>query len=193
LASWGPQAGHQVLTGSMTVDLPWGITVAGITSFQSVGPIEPNISGVDLNSNGAIANGETGGAPLPGIGYNQLGVNVGKAALIQAVNEFNQTYAGKTTTTGVIAPIVLPANWSLPRSFNSQDIRVTKVFKLGTERAKLSLIGECFNVFNIANLGGYSYNLTSSGAGFGVPTSADPNIFGSGGPRAFQLAARFTF
>ena len=60
-ASWGPQAGHQILTGSMTVDLPWGFTIAGITGFGSVGPIEPVISGVDLNGNGAVANGETGG------------------------------------------------------------------------------------------------------------------------------------
>jgi hypothetical protein len=193
LASWGPQAGHQILTGSMTVELPWGFTIAGITSFQSVGPIEPCISGVDLNGNGAYAAGETCGSPLPGIGYNQLGINDGKGALIQAVNAFNQTYAGKTTTTGVIPTIALPSNFSLPRSFNSQDIRVTKVFKLGTERAKLSLIGECFNVFNIANLGGYSYNLGSSGAGLGVPTSASSNVFGSGGPRAFQFAGRFSF
>ena len=192
-ASVGPQAGHQILTGSMTVDLPWGFTVAGITSFQSVGPIEPFVSGVDLNGNGAYEAGEVGGSPLPGIGYNQLGVNDGKAAVIQAVNEFNQNYAGKTTTSGVIPTISLPSNWSLPRPFTSQDIRVTKVFKLGTERAKLSLIGECFNVFNIANLGGYSWNLTSNSAGFGQPTSADSNIFGSGGPRAFQFAARFTF
>ena len=70
---------------------------------------------------------------------------------------------------------------------------MTKEFKLGTERAKLSLIGECFNVFNIANLGGYSYNLGSSGAGLGVPTSASSNVFGSGGPRAFQFAGRFSF
>jgi hypothetical protein len=192
-ASWGPQAGHQLLTGSIVVSLPWGVMISGITSFQSVGPIEPSISGVDLNGNGAVEAGEAGGSPLPGIGYNQLGVNDGKQALIQAVNEFNQTYVGKTTTTGVIQPIVLPANWSLPRSFNSQDIRVTKVFNLGTERAKLSLIGECFNVFNIANLGGYSYNLTTTGAGFGVPTSAESNVFGSGGPRAFQFAAKFNF
>jgi hypothetical protein len=192
-ASVGPQAGHQILTGSMTVNLPWGILISGITSFQSVGPIEPFVSGVDLNGNGAVEAGETGGSPLPGIGYNQLGVNEGKAALIAAVNAFNQNYAGKTTTTGVIPTLVLPANFSFPRSFNSQDIRVTKVINLGTERAKLSLIGECFNVFNIANLGGYSYNLGTSGAGFGVPTSAESNVFGSGGPRAFQFAAKFNF
>ncbi len=79
---------------------------------------------------------------------------------------------------------------------------MTKVFHLGSERAKLSLIGECFNVFNISNLGGYSYNLTPAStsaaaaaatAGFGIPTSRDSNIFGSGGPRAFQFAARFSF
>ncbi|MGD0364934.1 MAG: carboxypeptidase regulatory-like domain-containing protein [Bryobacteraceae bacterium] len=184
-ASWGPQAGHQILTGSFTLDLPWGILFSGITSFQSVGPIEPFISGVDLNGNGAVEAGETGGTPLPGVGYNQLGVNEGKAALIAAVNQFNQGHPNEQ--------LALPANFSFPRSFNSQDIRLTKVINLGTERAKLSLIGECFNVFNIANLGGYSYNLGSSAAGFGVPTSADSNIFGSGGPRAFQFAAKFNF
>ena len=192
-ASWGPQAGHQILNGSMVVELPWGFTVSGITAFSSVGPIEPSISGVDLNGNGAVAAGETGGSPLPGIGYNEFGISAGKAEMIQLVNQFNQNYAGKTTTTGTIPTIALPSTWSYPRSYNSQDIRVTKVFKLGTERAKLSILGECFNIFNIANLGGYSYNLTSSGAGFGVPTSRASNIFGSGGPRAFQLAARFTF
>jgi hypothetical protein len=192
-ASVGPQAGHQILTGSIVVNLPWGIMVSGITSYASVGPIEPTISGVDLNGNGAVEAGETGGAPLPGIGYNQFGVNAGKAELIQLVNQFNQTYAGTTTTTGVVPTIALPSTWGFPRSFNSQDIRVTKVIKLGTERAKLNLIGECFNVFNIANLTGYSYNLTSNSAGFGLPTSRDSNVFGSGGPRAFQFAARFSF
>ena len=57
---------------------------SGITSFQSVGPIEPYISGVDLNGNGAVEAGETGGSPLPGIGYNQFGINAGKAELIAA-------------------------------------------------------------------------------------------------------------
>ena len=192
-ASWGPQAGHQVLNGSLVVELPWGFTISGITAFSSVGPIEPFISGVDLTGSGTVAAGETGGTPLPGIGYNEFGISAGKAEMAQLVNQFNQNYAGKTTTTGTIPTIVLPSTWGFPRSFNSQDLRVTKVFNLGTERAKLSILGECFNIFNIANLGGYSYNLTSSGGGFGVPTSRDSNIFGSGGPRAFQLAARFTF
>jgi hypothetical protein len=191
--SWGPQASHQVLTGSLVIDLPWGFQVSGITSYGSVGPIEPMISGVDLSGSGAVGAGETGGSPLPGIGYNQFGVNQGKNELIQLVNQFNQNYAGKTTTTGKIPTIALPQTWSFPRSFNSQDLRVTKAFRLGTERARLSVFGECFNIFNIANLGGYSYNLTDTGAGFGVPTTRFSNVFGSGGPRAFQAGARFTF
>jgi hypothetical protein len=193
-ASVGPQAGHQLLTGSLVVDLPWGFMISGITSYQSVGPIEPYISGVDLNGNGAFETGLTSGSPLPGIGYNQFGINAGKGELTQLVNQFNQSNPN--------LQLGVPSVWAFPRSFNSQDIRVTKVFHLGSERAKLSLIGECFNVFNIANLGGYSYNLTPAStsaaaaaatAGFGIPTSRDSNIFGSGGPRAFQFAARFSF
>jgi hypothetical protein len=51
---------------------------------------------------------------------------------------------------------------------------------------------EVFNVFNVANLGGYSYNLSNT-ATFGQPTNRASQVFGSGGPRAFQLGGRFTF
>ncbi len=192
-ATWGPQAGHQVLTGSLVWELPWGFQVSGITSFASSGPVEPFVSGVDLTGNGAFGAGETGGTPLPGIGYNQFNVGAGQAQLTQLVSQFNQNYAGKTTTTGTIPTIGLPSTWYFPRSYNSQDVRITKVFNLHSERFRLKLIGECFNFLNIANLGGYSYNLTTNSAGFGLPTSRDSNIFGSGGPRAFQLAGRFEF
>ena len=57
-----------------------------------------------------------------------------------------------------------------------------------------------FNVFNIANLSGYSFNLDSAvPAGrpqtysFGQPTQRITQVFGSGGPRALQLGARFSF
>ena len=183
-ASWGPQAGHQTLSGSLVADLPWGFQVSGIISYGSPGPVQPIISGIDLNGNGAVQAGETGGSPLPGGGYNQFSINKGKSELISLVNQFNQTAIGQAN------PIVLPASWSFPRSFTSEDIRVTKIFKLGTERLKLSIFGECFNLFNIANLGGYNFSL---GPGFSLPTTRASNIFGSGGPRAFQLGTRLTF
>ena len=55
----------------------------------------------------------------------------------------------------------------------------------------MSLIGEAFNVYNAANLFGHSEDLTS--AAFGQPTSRATQIFGSSGPRAFQVATRVSF
>ena len=55
----------------------------------------------------------------------------------------------------------------------------------------MSLIGEVFNLYNQANLTGYGKDLTS--AAFGQPTSRTTQVFGSGGPRAFQLAMRIGF
>ena len=59
------------------------------------------------------------------------------------------------------------------------------------ERWHLSLIGEVFNLYNAANLSGYSSDLTSSA--FGQPSARFNQLFGSGGPRAFQLSMRLRF
>ena len=58
-------------------------------------------------------------------------------------------------------------------------------------RLRLLLIGEGFNLYNAANLSGYSGDVASTA--FGQPTSRATQVFGSGGPRAFQLAARLHF
>ena len=58
-------------------------------------------------------------------------------------------------------------------------------------RTRVSLIAEAFNVFNAANLTGYTGDLRR--ADFGQPTSRVTQIFGSGGPRAVQVAARLAF
>ena len=110
-ASVGPQAGHQLLTGSLVVDLPWGFTISGITSYQSLGPIEPYISGVDLNGNGAFETGLTSGTPLPGIGFNQLGVNSGPGELTKLVNQFNAS--NPNLQAWVAAKLVVPAQLQL--------------------------------------------------------------------------------
>ena len=68
------------------------------------------------------------------------------------------------------------------------------------ERYKITLCAEMFNVLNVANLSGYNFNLDSAApAGrpqtysFGQPTQRIAQVFGSGGPRAVQVLARFTF
>ena len=96
-------------------------------------------------------------------------------------------------------------------SFNSFDLRVTKSFRLG-ERFRIEPIVEVFNLFNVTNVLGVS-NVNYSGfanvlvrdsndagnpgflksSSFGRAVTTAGGVFGSGGPRAFQLAARFTF
>src|SRR6185503_19003745 len=96
-------------------------------------------------------------------------------------------------------------------SFSSVDLRVAKIFKLG-ERVTLEPMVEVFNVFNVTNVLGFSKSNYSgfsnvlvrdsndpSSAGFlklssfGKPVTTAGGVFGSGGPRAFQFAARVSF
>jgi hypothetical protein len=96
-------------------------------------------------------------------------------------------------------------------NFNSLDLRVSKVFRIG-ERVQVEPIAEVFNLFNITNVLGVS-NVNYSGfsnvlvrdsndstnpgflrsSAFGRPVTTAGGVFGSGGPRAFQFAARLIF
>ncbi|HXA53210.1 MAG TPA: hypothetical protein VNV86_22990, partial [Candidatus Acidoferrum sp.] len=86
--------------------------------------------------------------------------------------------------------VTLPSNYELGHVFNSQDVRVTKLFRY-RERFELQVFGEVFNLFNTANLSGYESNLLAPG--FGQPTARFSNVFGTGGPRSFQLGSRVSF
>ncbi len=55
----------------------------------------------------------------------------------------------------------------------------------------MSLIAEVFNVFNIANVTGYSNVLNQ--VNYGQPSTRAGQVYGSGGPRAFQFATHFEF
>ncbi|HJZ82405.1 MAG TPA: hypothetical protein VKD91_18730, partial [Pyrinomonadaceae bacterium] len=103
--------------------------------------------------------------------------------------------------------IVLPDKFASGDSFLTHDLRLTRSIFV-TEKVRLMLIGEGFNIFNIANLTGYSGTLNAygrpatsggtptlpaSGLLFGQPTNRVNPVFGSGGPRAFQFAARLNF
>jgi len=73
-----------------------------------------------------------------------------------------------------------------------QDLRITKVITL-RERVKVQLMAEVFNVFNISNLTFVSSAGNCYSSGFGQPSARLGQLFGSGGPRAFQFAARVSF
>jgi hypothetical protein len=96
-------------------------------------------------------------------------------------------------------------------TFNSLDLRFGKEFKIA-ESLKIEPLVEVFNVFNVTNILGTSLvnypGFTSTlirdsndpnnpgflrSTSFGSPVSTAGGVFGSGGPRAFQLGARLTF
>jgi hypothetical protein len=190
-ASWGPQGSRNILNISGLVDLPWGFQLGIISSASSRGPIQPFVTGVSLTGDGST------NAPLPGLSFNCLNAGCGKADLQNAVAAWNQSYAGTKDALGKTIPaVVLPQNYALGDGFSSQDVRLTKTFRY-RERYRFSIFAEAFNIFNIANLSGYSFNLDQVTANqtysFGQPTSRAGQVFGSGGPRAFQLGARVQF
>jgi hypothetical protein len=96
-------------------------------------------------------------------------------------------------------------------NFSSFDMRLSKVFRLG-EKARLEPIVEVFNLFDVTNILGVS-NVNYSGfsnvltrdsnnpndpgflrsSGFGSPVTTAGGVFGSGGPRALQLAVKLSF
>ncbi len=183
---WGPRGPRHVLNVSGIVDLPWKFQASFISQITSRTPFTARISNLDLNGDG------TSFDLLPGSTYGEFNTSGGKSGLIRLVDQFNQNYAGRTTPLHQPIPaLVLPSNFSFGQNFYSQDMRLSRIFRY-RERYKLTVFGEVFNLFNIANLSGYSGNLRET-ALFGQPTERVDQVFGSGGPRAFQLGARFEF
>jgi hypothetical protein len=157
---------------------------------------------------------------LPGMDYNSFGWSANADDIRRLVDEYNATYPAPADVALKDIPrsqrdaigraypyIILPDNFSNNDSFMTHDLRLTRNIDL-TENAKLQLSVEGFNIFNIANVIDYSRNLDAyvrpaetggtptlpaRGLLYGQPTHRVSAIFGSGGPRAFQFAARFTF
>ncbi len=91
-----------------------------------------------------------------------------------------------------------PADARFNDRFSSLDVRFSKTFRF-TDRIRLEPIVEVFNLFNTTNILGIS-NTNFSGFGnvlgtptFGRAVTTAGGVFGSGGPRAFQLGGRFVF
>jgi hypothetical protein len=186
-ANEGPAGPMHLLNLSALFDLPGNIQIGIISAMSSRSPVMPTIANVDLDGDGTTT------TPIPGVAHNCFNRGCDADDLASAVAAYNQRYGGtRDARNQLIAPLTLPASFELGDGFSSQDIRVTKTFNLGSSTTKLAVFVEGFNVFNVANLGGYSFNLSNT-ATFGQPTNRASQVFGSGGPRAFQLGGRFTF
>jgi hypothetical protein len=179
---------RHILSISGLGQLPKGFKVGLFVSYISKPPFSAYLGGLDLNGDG------TWDDLLPGTKANQFNRGLGKQDLRRLVDEFNNTYAHgqdpQDPQGDLIAPITLPSKFEFGDSFLTQDLRLSRDFKLH-DRWRMNLIGEVFNLFNIPNLSGRSGDLFD--AGFGRATSRVSQGFGSGGPRALQIAARLSF
>ena len=88
--------------------------------------------------------------------------------------------------------LTLPDAYSFNDSFFTQDLRLTRTFSEGLRGSRAAVFVEVFNLLNTPNLVGFGSNLRTPGS-FGQPNARFSQVFGSGGPRAFQLGARLTF
>jgi hypothetical protein len=187
LSNYGPLNTdyRHILNISGLVQLPRQFELGTFVTYVSKPPFSVFLNGLDFNGDGTL------GDLLPGTTVNEFNRGLGKADLRHLVDLFNRTYAGKTDSHGTSIPLVtLPAHFEFGDPLVTQDMRLSRNFPLG-EHLRLALIGEVFNLFNIANLSGRSGNLLSRG--FGQPKSRITQVFGSGGPCAFQLAVRIAF
>ena len=184
--SWGTQGARHILNVSGIVDLPLGLQLGFISASSSRGPLMPSVSGVDLDGDGTTTE------PIQGVKFfNCFNRGCGKSELASAVALWNRSYAGKTDARGQNIPqLTLPASYEFGDVFSSQDLRLTKTFTW-KDRVRLSVFGEMFNIFNIANLSGYNFDLNNPN--FGQPTQRATQVFGSGGPRALQVGGRISF
>jgi|RhiMethySRZTD1v2_1073278.scaffolds.fasta_scaffold34372_2 carboxypeptidase family protein len=170
----------------------WQVSL--ISQIVSRPPLNANIA-ADLDGDGIDT------TPLPGTSFRSFGRSVNADKLRELVAVYNLTLERNTDGTPrsvrprtpkdqVLNPIVLPDEFDSGDNFFAQDVRLSRFVQFN-EKYKLTLIGEVFNLFNIANLGGYESNLTTGR--FGQPSTRIGQVFGTGGPRAFQFAARLTF
>jgi hypothetical protein len=202
-----------------------------IVQMASAAPVSVNISGGSASFGGIGFGGfdlEGDGTftfRLPGSTIGSFGHDIDADGIRKLVALYNAQYpAGKDVRLNQIPKgpqrdiigtafpyIVLPDKFAFGDGFMTHDLRVTRVIRI-RENLRLNLIAEGFNIFNVANLTGFSGTLDqwvrpiaptaanpagtpgrNPDFGFGQATGRVNPIFGSGGPRAFQLAARISF
>jgi hypothetical protein len=153
---------------------------------------------VDLSGTGTSA------TYLPGTTAGSIGRRFHKVSEINdLIRKYNSTMAGGTDPFGTPLRTLaeLPADTPIGGdSLISQDLRLTKTIRFN-ERMHLQLIGEVFNLFNVANLVSVSDLVVPAAEDISSPTDITTlrptqrttSVFGTGGPRAFQFGARFSF
>jgi hypothetical protein len=186
----------------------WTVSVIS-TMFSGVPQSVFLPNNVDLSASGTFT------TYLPGTGAGAIGRSIRSVSELNSLIEaYNSSIGSLPNTTAcsfdaalrcdlydqeIFRIGLLPSDTQLGGdSVISQDLRLTKTISFN-EKYRLQLIGEVFNMFNIANLvnvndlvlpieGTPASDITTL-----RPTQRSTSVFGTGGPRAFQFGARFVF
>ena len=176
-------------------DAGWGIQLSPIFTLASGVPFDIQVPP------------DIGGTRIPLLQRNAAGRTFKTG---RELNGFiSQVNAGGGIN-GVPLPLVKD-DIQLGDSFTSLDLRLAKTFKIN-DRWSVQGIAEVFNLFNVTNIRGVN-NVNYSGfqntlirdsgdpaspgflrsSSFGSTIQTAGGVFGTGGPRAFQFAARVNF
>jgi Carboxypeptidase regulatory-like domain len=185
-ATYGPNLARHNLHLNSIVQLPKGFELSINQAAISRTPVEPVLF-LPL-TDPANRFGSSTLVPIQlavagGGDFNCFGQSCGKSDLEHLVSQYNSTYHRALT---------LPSHYRFGDPFFDTDFRLSKKFTY-KERARLTVAGEVFNAFNIANLQLAGYNFLLGTPTFGQATTRIIQTFGSGGPRAFEVLARISF
>ena len=145
--NYGPLPTDQrhVLNVSGFVELPWRLQAAFTISASSGPPFAPYVAGMDFNGDGTVND------LLPGATVSQFN-RPRQERSARLVDTYNQQYAGRITA-GVDRTAPDSSRQLRSRQLLLHwDLRLTRTFLWGAERAHLVVFGEVFNLFNTANL-----------------------------------------
>ena len=192
---YGPTPNDQRhrFTFAGVLDMPYGVQLAPIITLASGVPMDILLP--------------DGSSRIPSLQRNAGGRLFHTGA---ELNTFIRQLNAAGGVNGQLLPLVRDdARFS--DDFSSFDLRASKMFRLG-ERIQIQPIVEVFNLFNVTNVLGVSKSNYSGfsnvlvrdsndstnpgflrSTSFGQPVTTAGGVFGSGGPRAFQFAARVTF
>ncbi|MGH9656059.1 MAG: TonB-dependent receptor [Bryobacteraceae bacterium] len=174
-------------------------------AIDNVDPDVPRQNPNDPNFTGQVENGnaifdERHRFVLSMIYVAPLKIHIGGIATLGSGFPFNIVTgitnsgdSGATTDRPVIDGVVVGRNTGLGRPIYDVSPFIERAFTLGSERRRLLIRAEAFNVFNHANFVGYSGtygNGPAPGPGFGQPL---PGVTNQLPAREMQFEAQFTF
>ncbi|HTS13277.1 MAG TPA: TonB-dependent receptor [Candidatus Limnocylindrales bacterium] len=182
--------------------------LASYTWSHAIDNVDPDIPGQNPNDPNFAGREEIGNAifdqrhrfVVSGVYTAPLDIRIGGVATLASGLPYNVVTGtnnsgdtGGTTDRPVINGVVIGRNTGRGNAIYDFSPFIERPFSLGTERVKLDLRVEAFNVFNHPNFVGYSGtygNGATAGAGFGAPLAGITNQLPA---RAIQFLAKLRF